>query len=101
MKCGSISKTIEYAEFAQQKGLGVVLGNGVQTEIGCYLEALIQNKLNLKVAGEMNGFNKQADSILGESLTQNKAGITIRKDFKPVISNVALGRLMREAVSYQ
>lgn len=43
---------------AKGRGLGVVIGNGVASDIGCHLEVLIQHQQGLALAGEMNGFDK-------------------------------------------
>jgi L-alanine-DL-glutamate epimerase-like enolase superfamily enzyme len=43
---------------ARELGLDVVLGNGVQTTLGCWLEAHVQSLNGLPRPGEMNGFRK-------------------------------------------
>jgi len=44
-KCGSIKNTLEMAEYALNRGLEVVLGNGVQTIVGAYYELLCYSEL--------------------------------------------------------
>ena len=48
-------RTLDIASYAQEKGLKVILGNGVQTELACSYEADIYNKISLDLPGEMNG----------------------------------------------
>lgn len=57
-KFGSIYKMIEAMEFAENKGLKVIIGNGVDIDTSNYLEACIWQKGKTKLAGEMNGFLK-------------------------------------------
>jgi len=57
-KHGSPLNTVALAIEAFKKGLNIVLGNGVQTELGCYIEGQIYNKIGLKTMGEMNGVFK-------------------------------------------
>ena len=47
----------EAIRFAQKLGLKIVLGDGLGTEINCWMEAKIADKL-INNAGEYNGFLK-------------------------------------------
>lgn len=67
-KHSSMKKTIELAGFAGDNGLRVILGNGVQTEIGCVDEARIYQECGLDTVAEMNGFLKQTESVLEKPL---------------------------------
>jgi len=44
-KCGSIHRMIDIAEYAHQKGLKVIIGNGVQHVIGALQEAFVYHEL--------------------------------------------------------
>jgi muconate cycloisomerase len=50
--------TLAMIALASDQGLGVVLGNGVQSSLGNHLEAKIYETANLSTAGEFNGFAK-------------------------------------------
>ena len=63
MKFGRIDKLEQGLARARALGLGTVLGNGVATEIGCWMEACVAAKV-VTTAGEMNGFLKQKRSLL-------------------------------------
>jgi len=67
-KHGGISRTKEMIDRAKSLGLNVILGNGVQSEIGCIDEALIYQETGLSGCGELNGFLKQKVSLLKNSL---------------------------------
>ncbi len=69
MKHGGLKETIALGKKAQQLGLNVVLGNGVQTDWGCYLEAVLFNLLRLDSGGEMVGFFKQKESLLKKRIS--------------------------------
>ena len=53
----SVTKLIEAIRFAHKLGLKIVLGDGLGTEINCWMEAKIAEKL-IDNAGEYNGFLK-------------------------------------------
>ena len=53
----SITKLTEAIKFAHKLGLKIVLGDGLGTEINCWMEARIAKNL-IDNAGEYNGFLK-------------------------------------------
>ena len=53
----SITKLTEAIKFAHKSGLRIVLGDGLGTEINCWMEARVANNL-IDNAGEYNGFLK-------------------------------------------
>ena len=53
----SISKLLEAIEYAHSLGLKIVIGDGLGSEINCWMEAKIANGL-IENAGEYNGFLK-------------------------------------------
>jgi O-succinylbenzoate synthase len=57
-KNGSPRRLHELIRRARALGMDVVLGNGVQGTLGCWLEAQVQHEAGLTRAGEMNGFRK-------------------------------------------
>jgi L-alanine-DL-glutamate epimerase-like enolase superfamily enzyme len=62
-KHSSLEKTLQLIRHAKGLGLGVVFGNGVQTELGCLDEARIYMRSGLDSVAEFNGFIKQKVSI--------------------------------------
>ncbi len=67
MKLGSIDRLEQALARVQSLGLIAVLGNGVATEIGCWMEACVSAKM-VTTAGEMNGFLKQQRSLVSTPL---------------------------------
>jgi L-alanine-DL-glutamate epimerase-like enolase superfamily enzyme len=80
MKIGSAEAMVENIEKSREYGFEVILGNGAAGEISCYHEALVASKTVIG-AGEMNGFLKQGDSILIESLKINNGKILLEPNF--------------------
>ena len=58
VKHGSMARTRRLARLAHDSGLKVVLGNGVQTDLGCYDEAFLYHEARISLAGDLNGFLK-------------------------------------------
>ena len=63
VKHGSMARTYRLARLALEHGLDVVLGNGIQTDLGCYDEASVYHQASLSLAGELNGFLKSDHPI--------------------------------------
>lgn len=66
MKHGGMATTRQLIELASDHGFEVVLGNGVQSDLACVLEATIWEQCGLELAGEFNGWHKQTDGILAD-----------------------------------
>lgn len=64
MKQGSLSSTLTLAKQAKEMGMGVVIGNGVQADLGCMQEARLHFLIDPTRAGEENGFLKPKVSML-------------------------------------
>lgn len=63
MKAGGWERLRRAVAEARRLGFEVVVGNGVQTEIGCVHEALVWSETGLELAGEFNGWRKQSAPI--------------------------------------
>jgi len=64
MKSGGWAATEACIQTARDRGLAVVLGNGVQSDLGCLHEATLWAETDLRLAGEFNGWRKQERSLL-------------------------------------
>lgn len=73
MKHGTLEEMKAICDEAQGVGMGVIIGNGMQTDWGCFLEGIIYKGLKLKTYGEMTGFLKQKKSLM-PNLLKVKAG---------------------------
>lgn len=82
MKMGSFKRLLELITWCRERGIGVVLGNGVAGEIGCYHEALLGSKV-LYNAGEMNGYLKQRHLLFKQAMPVVGGKLTVGKGFIP------------------
>jgi L-alanine-DL-glutamate epimerase-like enolase superfamily enzyme len=89
MKIGSFKRLLESVNWCRERGIGVVLGNGVAGEIGCYHEALLGNKV-LDNAGEMNGFLKQSHFLFKQEIPVVDGKLTVGSGFTPDLDSGTL-----------
>ena len=85
MKFGTMRNLVDSILLIKKLGMKAVLGNGVATDIGCWMEAIVAAK-HIDNAGEMNGFLKPKDSILINPLTFSDGSISLYKDYKPILN---------------
>lgn len=67
MKAGGVDRLLEALELIRELGMKPVLGNGVASDIGCWMEACVAHRM-IDNAGEMNGFLKPRTSLLATPL---------------------------------
>ncbi len=76
-------------------GMVPVLGNGVATDVGCWMEACVAARC-IDNAGEMNGFLKPRQRLLAEPLAFRGGAIEVPARWRPRLDRDALGRLALE-----
>jgi hypothetical protein len=69
-------------ERARQVGLDICLGDGVATELLCWVEACAGRKF-LRRAGDMNGFLKPVTRLFKEPLQFDAGSIVLKPGFWP------------------
>lgn len=89
MKMGGIERLESGLRLIRELGMEPVLGNGVATEIGCWMEACVARHF-VRNAGEMNGFLKPSARLLKAPLVAERGAIVLDPAFKPVLDEVAL-----------
>jgi L-Ala-D/L-Glu epimerase len=96
MKLGGIDRLEQALRRIGALGLTAVLGNGVASEIGCWMEACVGAGL-LRTAGEMNGFLKQREGLLTAPLRVERGRIQLDQTMPKLDpSAVAAARVARE-----
>jgi len=92
MKFSSLARL--EAAIARIRALGMkpVLGNGVATDIGCWMEACVAAR-HIDTAGEMNGFLKPRERLLADPLPFRDGAIEIPAGWRPRVDTAALERL--------
>ncbi len=97
MKLGSIDAAEQALGRIDALGMTAVLGNGVASEIGCWMEACVGARL-LATAGEMNGFLKQRRGLLTVPLRVERGRLVLEQAAMPRLdpAAVAAARVARE-----
>lgn len=97
MKFNSLARLDAALSRIQALGLQAVLGNGVATELGCWMEACIAAR-RIGNAGEMNGFLKPRERLFTEPLALRDGAIELHAGYQPQIDT---GRLARLALAHR
>ncbi|HWY88692.1 MAG TPA: enolase C-terminal domain-like protein [Gemmataceae bacterium] len=77
---GSPSRLLELIRQAREIGLKIILGNGVQGMIGCWLEGQVQIMAGLDTPGEMSAFRELRDSYPAGLVEATVTGFTAKAD---------------------
>ena len=99
MKFGSIARLIDSIKLIKKLGMKPVLGNGVATDIGCWMEAVVAAD-HISNAGEMNGFLKPKESILENPLTFSDGSILLKKSYWPILRMDVITKNSLESFHY-
>jgi len=83
MKMGSLAKLAEGLNLIRDLGMQPVLGNGVASDLGCWMEGCVARR-TITNAGEMNGFLRQRTTLAAMSLQ-------VRRGAMQLIPGVAMG----------
>jgi L-Ala-D/L-Glu epimerase len=87
----------EALDLVRQLGLEPVLGDGLSSEIGCWMEACVAS-VTIHNAGEFNGFLKPTVRLLAEPLLFSAGELVLPPGFYPTIDQdvLAAHEIMRE-----
>ncbi len=89
MKLGSVDALERALARIRALGIAPVLGNGVATEVGCWMEACVAAKM-LDTAGEMVGFLKQHRGLLEQPMPVQEGAIVLSAGFIPRLDAAAV-----------
>lgn len=89
MKLGSLDRLRKGLALIKELGMKPVLGNGVASDISCWMESLVA-RLEIENAGEMNGFLKPTHSILDSPLNFANGCVELERNFNPRLSSAAI-----------
>ena len=92
MKFSSLARLEAAVARIRALGMKPVLGNGVATDIGCWMEACVAAR-HIDTAGEMNGFLKPRERLLADPLSFRDGAIEIPARWRPRVDTAALDRL--------
>jgi L-alanine-DL-glutamate epimerase-like enolase superfamily enzyme len=91
MKMGGLDRLAAGLEKIRALGMEPVLGNGVATEIGCWMEACVA-RAHIRNAGEMNGFLKPSSGLLRRPLRAEAGAIRLEPGFTPQLDEERVAR---------
>ena len=91
-KMGGVERLEAALERIRSRGLKAVLGDGVATEISCWMEACIA-RLTLDNAGEMNGFLRVRERLFENPLPFEDGAILFPAGYRPRIDRAVVDRL--------
>ena len=81
-KLSSVDRLREGLERIRAAGLVPVMGDGVATDICCWLEACVA-RVTLDNAGEMNGYLKLVEPLFAEPLPFDDGAIVLEPGYRP------------------
>ena len=93
MKLGSLSKLMDGLQLIRSLGMTPVLGNGVASDVGCWMEACVAARL-IDNAGEMNGYLRQAASIVTTPIPMQLGSMQIAPGWKPTLDSKRLAAVL-------
>jgi L-alanine-DL-glutamate epimerase-like enolase superfamily enzyme len=99
MKMGGLDATIDGLERIRGLGMEPVLGNGVATDIGCWMEACLAAR-SITNAGEMNGFLKPTDRVLKAPLVVDSGDMVLEPGFVPEVDSDRVAAFTVETERY-
>jgi L-alanine-DL-glutamate epimerase-like enolase superfamily enzyme len=86
---GGLDRLIEALRLVRDRGMQPVLGDGLSSEIGCWMEACAARS-TIHNAGEFNGFLKPKARLFADPLTCRSGELILRKSFVPIIDRDVL-----------
>jgi L-alanine-DL-glutamate epimerase-like enolase superfamily enzyme len=86
---GGLDRLIEALNRVRARGLEPVLGDGLSSEIGCWMEACAARS-TICNAGEFNGFLKPKARLFADPLPCRSGELILRQGFSPVIDDGVL-----------
>jgi L-Ala-D/L-Glu epimerase len=97
MKFTSVARLEAAIARIRALGLKPVLGNGVATDLGCWMEACVASRC-IDNAGEMNGFLKPRSRLLADELVFRDGAIEIPAGWRPRLDIAGLNSLSKDSL---
>ena len=92
VKSGGLSSLLDDLHSITRHGMKRVLGNGVASEIGCWMEACVA-RTTIDNAGEFNGFLKPQDQLFQTPLGFSDGCIVLPAGYWPALDMATVERL--------
>jgi len=95
MKMGSLDGLETGLRRIRELGLEPVLGNGVASDVGCWMEACIARS-HITNAGELNGFLRQKEQLAVPPLRVERGAVQLAPGFVPELDVARVRRCTRD-----
>jgi L-alanine-DL-glutamate epimerase-like enolase superfamily enzyme len=95
MKFGSLRRLERGLRRIREVGMRSVLGNGVASDIGCWMEACVA-RTTIDNAGEMNGYLRQRESILTNPIPVQTGAMRLDPYYVPQLAQERIEALTVE-----
>jgi hypothetical protein len=86
---GGLDLLREALDAVRACGMGAVLGDGLSSELGCWMEACVA-RVTIRNAGEFNGFLKPKVRLFAEPLRFAAGELVLRAGFAPTVDRDVL-----------
>jgi len=96
MKAGGLDSLAAGLRLIRERGMTPVLGNGVASDIGCWMEACVARRL-IDNAGEMNGFLKPKARVFATPIAVARGAMVVAAGVPELIDDAALARLAADS----
>jgi len=99
MKAGSLDRLAEGLKRIRALGMTPVLGNGVASDVGCWMEGCVA-RVYIANAGEMNGFLKPVSHLFRNPIAVKEGGMVLEKGPMPSLNEHAIAAATEETASF-
>ncbi len=99
MKCVSLTRLESELALIRELGMEPVLGNGVASDIGCWMEACVAHR-HIRNAGEMNGFLRPSKPLCHPPLHVESGALQLYPDSEPQLDEGALDEVTVQSAQF-
>jgi L-Ala-D/L-Glu epimerase / N-acetyl-D-glutamate racemase len=100
MKFGSLKRLERGLRRIRELGMRPVLGNGVASDIGCWMEACVARS-TIDNAGEMNGYLRQRESVLANPIPIETGAMRLDPGYVPQLAQERIEALTVETAGLE
>ena len=98
MKLGSLDALARGLARIRELGMTPVLGNGVASDIGCWMEACAASAM-IDNAGEMNGYLRQREGLVHAPIAVEAGSMVLEPGFLPALHRERMRRFTTDQIS--
>lgn len=100
MKFGSLDSLADGLARIRSLGMTPILGNGVASDIGCWMEACVASAM-IDNAGEMNGFLRQSEAVVAQPVPVAGGAMQLAPGFVPRLDPARVSRFTVDRAAVQ